>query len=390
MNIRILSFQKNNPITCSSCRGLIPFPFGEIVESPAILGCSQSSDIKQDKFFNFWIYVCSFCGLIQTDTCFNSVGYGIVHSHALGGVWAEHRNRLLEFILESRVKRLGKIETALEIGPSVSPILRNMSQDILHIQYIDLVDEAPFKLASNEQYEKQHFPSTQLHGKFDLIVASHVLEHAESISGFMEAIKYHLAENGIAVLSIPNFYEWLKNKYWNAITPEHLNYPFVKHIQDLCFRLGLDVEFMYFKLHSVFMRVSCLTKAKLSIKTFQGSNRENTLKMLEDWVIEINSKIAEYEKTIGDTAQEVILVGASHLSQYMVLISELIRSRVKIVLDNSLDKHGERLYGTELIVHPFDIVKKFQSPMVIIPYSPYSNEMIAQVLKLNASSKIIS
>jgi SAM-dependent methyltransferase len=369
---------------------LLPSPVVEIKDAPAILGCSQNPTLDQDKYINFLIYVCPFCGLIQTNARLDSQSYEITHSHAVGGVWAEHGNKLAEFISECLGSRLEKLKTALEIGPSVSPILKRLSLVIPFIQYIDLMNEAPFKLATNEQYKKQPFPSTQLQGKFDLIVASHVLEHAESLYGFIDAIKRHLAVSGIAILSIPNFHEWLTKKYWNAITSEHLNYPFIEHMQDLCVWLGLDAEFAYFKLHSVFMQVSHLPKDKRSSKSLQGRIRENTRQMLEDWVIEINSKIAMYEEAIGYTSQEVILAGASHLSQYVVLISERIRSRVKIVLDNAADKHGKRLYGTELTVYPFDIVRKFQCPMVIVPPSPYVGEMTVQVLNLNASSQIIS
>lgn len=391
MKISLLSAKKAKPFTCSSCRKPIPYPFGAIEGAPAILGCSQNPCVEQDKFHDFQIYICPFCCLIQTDAKLDRESYEIVHSHAVGGIWAEHGDKLLEFISGSFGDRLRKLENALEIGPSVSPILKKLPQAMLpFIQYVDLVNGAPFELSPNEHYEKLSFPSTQLEGKFDLIVASHVLEHAGSLYGFMEAIKRHLKVNGFAILSAPNFHEWLTKKYWNAITSEHLNYPFVEHLQDLCTRLGLSVEFAYFKLHSVFMQTSYSSKDRLSSKPSQGRDWHNTRQMLEEWIVEINSKIDKYEKTIGDTEQEVILTGASHLSQYMGLMSTRIRSRARFALDNTSEKHGRRLYGTELIAQPFNIVKRFQTPIVIIPPSPYVDEMIAQILGLNPNARVIS
>ena len=206
----------------------------------------------------------------------------------------------------------------------------------------------------------------------------------------MKAIKRHLKLNGVAILSIPNFHDWLTNKYWNAITSEHLNYPFVEHIRDLCVRLGLDVEFAYFKAHSIFMQVSHTSKGNVTSKSLQGRTPENARQILEDWVVEINSKINGYERAVGDATQEVILTGASHLSQYICLMSAEIRSRARFVLDNASDKHDKRLYGTELIAKPFDIVRQFQNPIVIVPPFLYVDEMIAQVLNLNPSSQIVS
>lgn len=390
MRITLLSDKYEKPFTCSSCQKSIPSPSCAIEGVPAILGCSPNPSIEQDKFLDFLIYVCPFCGLIQTDAMLDSDSYEIVHSHAVGRVWAEHGDKLLEFVSECLGNKQGKLEDALEIGPSVSPILKKLTQNVANIQYVDLMNEAPFELTPNEHYKKQPFPSAQLKGEFDLIVGSHVLEHTDSIYDFMKAIERHLKPNGFAILSIPNFHDWLTNKYWNAITSEHLNYPFVEHIRDLCVRLGLNVEFAYFKAHSIFMHVSHSSIGSDTSKSLQGSPKENAGQILEEWIVEINSKINKYEKAIGDTAQEVILTGASHLSQYICLMSEEICSKTRFVLDNASDKHGKRLYGTELIAKPFDIVRQFQTPIVIVSLSPYVDEMIAQVLNLNPSSQIVS
>ena len=390
MRINLLSETEGQPLTCSSCGEAITSPLVVFEGAPAILGCSPNQNIEQDKFLDFQIYVCPFCSLIQTDARLGSESYEIVHSHAVGGVWDEHRDKLLEFVSRSLGDRLGKLDNALEIGPSVSPILKRLPQGMPFIQYVDLMDEAPFKLSPNEHYEKLPFPSTQLEGKFDLIVASHVLEHSDDIYGFMEVIKYHLKVNGLAILSTPNFHEWLTKKYWNAITSEHLNYPFVEHLQDLCARLGLNAEFTYFKSHSVFMQVSHSSKGDVTSKYLQGCAQGNTRQMLKDWVIEINSKIHRYERAVGDAAQELILTGASHLSQYICLMSADICSKVKFVIDNASDKHDKRLYGTQLIVQAYDIMKQFQNPVVIVPPSPYVKEMTTQILILNPDARVIT
>ena len=264
MKISILPAKEEKQFTCSSCRKLIPSPFCAIEGAPAILGCSPNPSIEQDKFLDFQIYVCPFCGLIQTDAILDSESYEIVHSHAVGGVWAEHRDKLLEFISGSLRNRLGRLESALEIGPSVNPILKKLPQKVSYIQYVDLMEKAPFELTPNAYYEKQPFPSAQLKGEFDLIVASHVLEHSESIYGFMKAIKRHLKLNGVAILSIPNFHDWLTKRYWNAITSEHLNYPFVEHIRDLCVRLASNLR--------ILRRIPSLCKFRTRLKGMSQAN----------------------------------------------------------------------------------------------------------------------
>ena len=83
------------------------------------------------------------------------------------------------------------------------------------------------------------------------------------------------------------------------------------------------------------------------------------------------------------------MTGASHLAQYTGLMSPKIGARARYVLDNAPAKHGKRLYGTELIAQPFDIVMRFQAPIVVVPPSPYVVEMIEQIRQLNSGAQII-
>ena len=210
---------------------------------PVAVACTTELDATKDVSVDAQVCVCSECGVIQTSKAFDTSAYETPQFFSVGGVWAEHRARLAEFIDASLPAGCPTIEAALEIGPSASPILRAVRRPIVRAHYFDLMRDLPFALQPHERYEKQPFPPVTAAGQFDLIVASHVLEHAPSVFDFLSAVKRSLAPNGVGVLSLPNFTEWFGRKYWNAISCEHLTYPFAGHLAQLCERVGLRVEF---------------------------------------------------------------------------------------------------------------------------------------------------
>jgi hypothetical protein len=374
----------NQPHSCSICSSTSGFPLAQIHQAPAILGCSKRVR-STDVFINFDIYICSRCGLIQTNARIPKLAYPVVHSHAVGNVWNKHRQNLIKFIVKSGNKGQA-FKNILEIGPSVSPISRSF-KDFSSITYIDNMNKPPFTLIGKEKYHQGLYPSSKISGKFDLILVSHVLEHSNNLNSFMLSIKSNLSKNGMAVFSIPNFKYWLANKYWNAITSEHLAYPFTDQIKFICNQVGLTPVFSKFLNHSVYFSVSHSSTAQPVPVTFK--KLFSLQELLINWVDEINSFVSSVESQTKKT-ENIILTGASHLSQYLYLISSKVGSSSSICLDNATSKHGQRVYGTNLTVKSFNHLKQIKAPSLVVPPSPYTQEIINQIKKVNSLAKIVS
>ena len=370
MNVALLQ-QHGTHKPCTSCGVVIEKATAAFVDAPAILGCAAGTDFGTETMVSFFACVCPSCGVIQLHRRFDASLYEVVHSHATGKVWADHRDALARFAMETLSHRQGSPERVLEIGPSCSPVSHAIGGAGVEAVYVDLMDQAPFPLRHGETYRKTRFPPLANLGSFDLIVASHVLEHAEDLCAFMLAIRSHLSATGIGILSTPNFKEWLYGEFWNAITPEHLSYPLESNLKDLCIRIGLGVEFGHFRDHSVFMAVWKAEPQSLN----QATDAAETERLLTSWVDSLNARIGMYEQAVGKSDGAVVIAGASHLAQYVYLMSETIRGKADFVIDNAQAKHGCRLYGTPLRVHPFRRVTTIPKPVVVIPMSPYAEEM---------------
>ena len=135
-------------------------------------------------------------------------------------------------------------------------------------------------------------------------------------------------------------------------------------IEKLCKDLNLKVEFEKFGDHSIFL--------KIKLGTMQNNTELiNNLK-IEEWFSSIIKSIKSVEnEVLNDKIKELILVGASHISQYPLLMSKIIEEKTLYVLDNSKSKHDHRLYGTKIVCKPFEIIKGYQNPKIVIFNSPY-------------------
>ena len=99
--------------------------------------------------------------------------------------------------------------------------------------------------------------------------------------------------------------------------------------------------------------------------------------------------IDRYEAALEASSGDVILTGASHMAQYLALMSPVIGARALAVLDNAPAKQGRRLYGTDLPIHGFDFLASQSAPIVLVPPTAYAAELGEQVRRLNPLATVL-
>lgn len=379
MEIQIKNKETNKK--CPFCKNQENIKVASIIETPKLLGCTDQTP-NEDVFVDFDLFECKNCSLIFTQIIKDANDYSEMHSEATGKIWTEHHETFAEYI----IKQTSEINKILEIGPSSRPITRmlnnKLNKEFQHIDYCDIIKKLPFELKNNENYINEKFPLKNNNNTYDLIFGSHVFEHADDVDGFLKGAISLLKENGVFMISIPNFEFWIQNKFWNGITHEHTIYPFIQHIDLLAKKNNINLEFTKFKNHSIFFTFK-------KGKEYTQNKLENTKKELAiNWCESIiNSvKIAE-DQIVND--KEIIIAGASHLAQYPILISNKLKDKIKIVIDNSDTKVNKRLYGTSVIDKKFEYIQNIEQPIILLFSSPYREEMITQIKQLNSNSHII-
>jgi hypothetical protein len=367
LNIDIINTEINKK--CFFCNSLDSILKLKIHDAPLVLGCTTQT-VNMDKLISYNVFKCKFCGLVFTDIDLDSEAYSQIHSEAVGKIWHEHHESFSKFVNFKTNSGM-----RLEIGPSNNPILRK------NTVFIDMFEKSPFDLFENENYLKGKFPNITLKKKFKTIVASHVFEHSTNPEQFLNKCKNILDDDGNIFLSIPNFEIWINEKYWNGITAEHQIYPTITQIKKICKKLNLHPIFEHFQNHSIFIKI---------IKgDFIDDNIPYDLDVVK-WAESIKSSIYAVEKTlIEKQVEDLFIIGASHLSQYPIMMSNIIKNRTKFILDNSINKREKRLYGTSNMCKSFEIINKDLEPYIVLFNSPYRDEMSNQIKKINSNANII-
>ena len=88
---------------------------------------------------------------------------------------------------------------------------------------------------------------------------------------------------------------------------------------------------------------------------------------LNEKIININDK------------QKIYLFGAHVFAQSLIKFG-LNTSNISCLLDNDLNKHGKRLYGTDLVVQSPKILESVNNPVVILKAGVYNQEISDDIL----------
>lgn len=388
MKLTLLPEEHSTAQKCPICTQVSATPKLSINNAPQILGCATKG--RDDQFISFNAWSCNHCHFISTDASPEDMAYELLHSEALGPTWDRHKKTLASYcnkILEENTAETANYKM-LELGPSSSPLAYAMGRDDLTTTFIDLMPDAPFDLSHQDTYIQAMFPEKKPDQPCDIIAASHVFEHVEDMYSFLIACKDLLSNTGSIILSIPNFEVWLGNKYWNAITPEHINYPTRKHLKILADRIGMHVSFDHFETHSLFIRLTHLHTSREEKSPISIESQDD---LLLPWAQSILSSIKAAEEKLKTalsqtSSQCIAIAGASHIAQYPCLMSDYLSQNVTMVIDNSKIKHGKRLYGCALQIHAFEDLANFETPIILLFNSPYREEMKKQINSINPNA----
>src|SRR6202142_1151262 len=113
----------------------------------------------------------------------------------------------------------------LEIGSGTGyllSLLRDRGADVIGIEPGPQGDntETRFGIKTVRGY----FPSNQISGNFDVVIAYGVLEHLSNAGGLLREIKKQLTSQGIVILAVPNCEPYLQAGDLSCLIHEHWSY----------------------------------------------------------------------------------------------------------------------------------------------------------------------
>jgi 2-polyprenyl-3-methyl-5-hydroxy-6-metoxy-1,4-benzoquinol methylase len=239
------------------------------------------------------------------------------------------------------------------------------------------------------------------YGKFDIIIANHVLNHADDDLSFLVGCINLLDKNSILIIEVPYWGYQVKNSFFDQIYHEHRNYFTISYFNYLQKKLDLkiiDLEMNNY--HGKSIRIfMCKKKSKykLSKKLEKFLLNESKLKLYDIKTYKTFTKnIETYKKIIltklkkiANNSSTVVAIGASAKGNtflnYMGLNSKIISA----VTDSSLHKIGKYTPGSHIKIYGDSFFKNKEKIYAIILSWNFSKMLKKNVLKYNKNIKFL-
>lgn len=305
-------------------------------------------------------------------------------SAVTGRLWQLHHEEFSNFLLKYKVKNI------IEFG-GAHGYLAQITRNKADINSWSIVDPVPSVEGDYPLVIKGFFdPKIHINPETDAVVSSHAIEHLTSPWQTISEIYQYTSKHTKFICSIPNLNVWLENCQPNSLNFEHTYLLGESHFEQLMSSFGYAlIDKYYFSEHSIFY---CFQKMEGLPHPCELDNRyEINLQLFEKYSsyysLEVDKLVSKISK-INYT--KLYLFGAHLFSQFF--ISNGLCDHVKItgILDNNEDKHGKRLYGSNLICNSPNVLKALDRPLVVVKAGAYTDEISKQLLLLNPNCTIIN
>lgn len=192
---------------------------------------------------------------------------------------------------------------------------------------------------------------------WDVIVARHVIEHAERPRDFLCALVSCLSENGVLVIEVPDCDRNLKLGDLAMVWEEHVTYFTKETLQNWLNISGFETLFLR---NYPLPFESCLVffiqkdHSELNSKTYISNKPETQMNTFEKYVDQVKTtqtKIRQKLMALRETGLKIAIYGAGHLSANFINFNGF-HDLIEAVIDDDSKKQGLYFPGTKLRIQP--------------------------------------
>jgi 2-polyprenyl-3-methyl-5-hydroxy-6-metoxy-1,4-benzoquinol methylase len=349
---------------------------------PVFMGCVDHH-ASEDLVTNQTWDICLNTGILQLKHLIPlDILYQSTHdAGAVGQIWMNHHASFAEFL-----HRFGP-SSILEIGGAHGILSREYKRFGTLPWTILEPNPAPVEGCDARFIQGFFNDKFSYRESFDMVVHSHVFEHIYEPNKFMHHLADFISAGSHLIFSLPNIRVMLERKYTNGINFEHtilLTEPYVEYLlAKHGFRLLSKEYFM--DDHSIFYA----TVRDPSVKPVELPDDLycKNKKLYLDYVEYHEGLIKDVNRKIKNTQEPVYLFGAHVFAQYLIAFG-LDASCIVSLLDNDSNKHGKRLYGTNLMVNSPKVLEQLENPIVILKAGVYNKEIKADILN-NINNRVV-
>lgn len=289
-------------------------------------------------------------------------------------------------------KHISKDHKVLDIGCGRGDMLKLMNLD--GFKYLTGLDPSPL---SNDKLLKAGLsgitgniydePSVELHGKFDALILSGVLEHFYDLRTTIKNLKLYLRLNGKVLCFVPNVldYDLYSSPLPHYINVEHINHFSPNSIVSLFANNGfsllecVNTQILFSNFPDPLLLVAF---EYISVKDFAERKIHAMLSDTDSHAEKLSSLIDE----LVVNKNKIAVFGAGNFSRSLMLTTNLAKVNIVCFIDNDTSLYNKHFCGYK-VNHP-GYIYEFDGDILILSMHSYE-EIKKQIMNMGFVNRII-
>lgn len=353
----------------------------------------KQKNTKEEILFNFKFIICDRTGRIHLKFIKENPITKYKYEWMTCYEPEEHLDELVKILMKDKIINIGsKVYGFSFKDKSTLERIKKIAKERKNNYQIFNASEIGIPMNGSCLYEtlenaKQIFMKnvTNKHGRCDLLIARHVIEHAWDLGGFMEGVTELTKDNGIVVIEIPDCEKGFMNNMQTLIWEEHYSYFTEETIISTMKYYGYNVErvIRYEKKleDSIVLILSKYNKPDIYRTDDKTVARSQS--MLRKYTKGIRNKKKDIENRVTRLTNEgytLVLFGAGHYASTFLAMNNISRN-IKCAIDDNCNKIGRHVPGSNVNIEHSSILKDIKSAYVITTTNPENSSGIKEVIK---------
>ncbi len=220
----------------------------------------------------------------------------------------------------------------------------------------------------------------QRRGRPDVVIARHILEHAQDLRGFMKALKQLVSPKGYIIVEVPDSTQALKNFDYATLWEEHCLY-FTPETFQNSFAFGgfslVGLESYSYPFENSLVGIMRLQGDLASSFPAEQILEEERLRAQTyfDRVEKSRKTFNKYLSEFRHREGKIALFGAGHLGCAFVNLMGL-KSQIEFFVDDNPNKRGLFMPGSHLPIYGSSALVKKNVKLCLLGLNPLSEERV--------------
>ena len=240
---------------------------------------------------------------------------------------------------------------------------------------------------------------------FKVITTNHVFAHVKNIQDFTLSVQKLLKDDGIFIFEVGYLADVIKNKYFDTIYHEHLDYHHFQPLKKFFYKFNMKIIYAEkTKTQGGSIRIHVVQKSNRTLSTdYTSINKiiklENKLQLSKIQTYQVFFQKVQKQKTNFlnlikyKKLKNKIIIGYGATAKATTFLSffEMPKNLIKVIIDDSNIKENYFMPGYDIQIKKFDYMYKIKFDYIIIFAWNFSDSIIDKLKKIkNRKFKIIS